>query len=66
MKIIVNGSEISVPTAMSVAKLVEFLELDVRKVAIEINESVVPRAQYSEEVVREGDRVEIVHFIGGG
>ena len=51
---------------MSVLALVSVLGLDTRKVAVERNEEIVPRSRYSETWLASGDRLEIVHFIGGG
>lgn len=51
---------------MSVLALVSALGLDTRKVAVERNEEIVPRSRYSETWLASGDRLEIVHFIGGG
>ena len=52
--------------ASTVAALVDGLGLDVRKVAVERNLHIVPRSQYLATALSEGDRIEIVHFIGGG
>ena len=51
---------------MTVALLVERLGLDARKVAIERNLEIVPRSTYGATVVGDGDRLEIVNFVGGG
>jgi thiamine biosynthesis protein ThiS len=45
---------------------VETLGLDLRKVAVERNLEIVPRSIYAQTLLAEGDRIEIVHFIGGG
>jgi thiamine biosynthesis protein ThiS len=50
----------------SVAALVATLGLDQRKVAIERNLAIVPRSAYASTALADGDRIEIVHFIGGG
>lgn len=50
----------------SVAALVEALQLDGRKLAIERNLEIVPRSAYDTTALCDGDRIEIVHFIGGG
>ena len=52
--------------ALTVAALVERLGLDVRKVAVERNLEIVPRSLYLATSLSDGDRIEIVHFIGGG
>lgn len=51
---------------MSVLALLTRLELDMRKVAVERNEEIVPRSRYAETWLTSGDQLEIVHFIGGG
>jgi thiamine biosynthesis protein ThiS len=50
----------------SVAGLLTSLSLDLRKVAVERNEAIVPRSLYDRTLLAPGDRLEIVHFIGGG
>ena len=61
-----NGEERRVPERLSVAGLLEQIGLDRRKVAVERNEEIVPRSTYAETRLLEGDKLEIVHFIGGG
>ena len=51
---------------LSVRGLLIELGLDMRKVAVERNEEIVPRSHYMETWLASGDRLEIVHFIGGG
>ena len=51
---------------MTVAKLLEHLELADRRVAFELNRRIIRRGAYAEHHVQEGDVVEIVHFVGGG
>ena len=66
MKLWVNGEERAVEAVADVAALVAALGLDSRKVAVERNLEIVPRSTYGATPVAEGDRIEIVHFIGGG
>ncbi len=66
MKLWVNGEERSIEAAPHVAGLVAALGLDGRKVAVERNLQIVPRSTYDSTPIAEGDRIEIVHFIGGG
>jgi len=66
MKLWVNGEERTVEEAVDVAGLVAALGLDGRKVAVERNLQIVPRSTYGSTPVIDGDRIEIVHFIGGG
>lgn len=51
---------------LSVSGLLLTLGLDTRKVAVERNEEIVPRSRYAETWLATGDKLEIVHFIGGG
>ena len=66
ISITVNGEARQFAAALTVAELLESLDLDARKVALERNLEIVPRSLYGETGLDEGDRVEIVHFIGGG
>ena len=62
----VNGQTRRFARGGTVATLVASLGLDMRKVAVERNEAIVPRSRYDETALAAGDRIEIVHFIGGG
>jgi sulfur carrier protein len=62
----VNGEPQEVKEDMSLSELVASLSLKAEQVAIELNQSVVRRAQWESTRLREGDKVEIVHFVGGG
>ena len=66
MKLTVNGEERSFRGIADVAGLLSALELDPRKVAVELNLEIVPRSTYAATRVRDGDRLEIVQFVGGG
>ena len=66
MSIIVNGEERSLSESQTVKQLIETLGLDGRKVAVERNMEIVPKSQYNNILLGDGDRLEIVHFIGGG
>jgi thiamine biosynthesis protein ThiS len=66
MRLVVNGEERSFAGVGHVAALVAALGLDPRKVAVERNLEIVPRSTYAAARLCEGDRIEIVHFIGGG
>jgi sulfur carrier protein len=65
MEIIVNGQPHRL-AGTTVADLLEQLDLAGRRIALEVNEAIVPRSQYSAHRLSAGDRVEIVHAIGGG
>jgi sulfur carrier protein len=62
----VNGEQHSFSERLTVAGLVTALNLDIRKVAVELNREIVPRSTYAQVKLASGDILEIVHFIGGG
>ena len=62
----VNGSSRDVPAETTVTALLAILGLVGGKVAVERNEAIVPRSRHTATVLKPGDRLEIVHFIGGG
>lgn len=66
MRLTVNGDSLEVEGPLSVLGLIERFGLEPRKVAIERNLEIVPRSAYAETQLTEGDRLEIVHFVGGG
>ena len=66
MNLTINGERRGVEGARDVAALVAVLGLDARKVAVELNLEIVPRSAYGRTPLADGDRIEIVHFIGGG
>jgi sulfur carrier protein len=66
MQLTVNGAPREVNDGITVRELVAELGLDRGPVAVERNLEVVPRAEHATAVLREGDVVEIVHFVGGG
>ncbi len=66
MKIFLNGEEKILSRQMTVADLISELELDVKKIAVEKDLEIVNPGQFSELMIDEGSRIEIVHFIGGG
>ncbi len=66
MRLHVNGEPREFDAPISVASLVEKLGLDARKIAIERNLEIVPRSAYGLTALGEGDRLEIVNFVGGG
>ncbi len=66
MQVTINGESRVLDSSLSVADLLASMGLDGRKVAVERNREIVPRATYGDARVQEGDTLEIVHFIGGG
>lgn len=66
MRLLVNGEEKQVQPSTTVKQLLTSLGLADTLVAVERNEEVVPRAQHESTTFNDGDRVEVVHFVGGG
>lgn len=65
-QITVNGEKRPLPAGQTLAELVRELDLQGRRVAVEVNEEIVPRSRYEDHVLNGGDRVEVVAAIGGG
>jgi thiamine biosynthesis protein ThiS len=66
MTIKLNGDPHHLQGPLSVSELLEQLAIDARRVAVELNLAVVKKAAYDASVIKEGDEVEIVNFVGGG
>ncbi|MEM8770616.1 MAG: sulfur carrier protein ThiS [Pseudomonadota bacterium] len=66
MEITLNGEEMEVGPAKTVAGLLADLELEAQKIAVERNLEIVPRSLYEQVTLEDGDRLEIVQFVGGG
>ncbi len=66
MDISLNGKPQRIDDASTIAVLLEALSLHQKRLAVEVNGDVVPRSQHAGWVLNPGDRVEIVHAIGGG
>jgi len=66
MHLFINGEEKEFANTLSLADLVEQLGMKGDRVAVELNREIVPRAQWAGTRLKDGDRLEIVHFVGGG
>ena len=66
MRLTVNGEEKDYPGITTLASLVEHLGLKADRLAIELNHDIVPRTRWSETSLNDGDKLEVVHFVGGG
>ena len=66
MQITLNGKSQAVDDRATIADLLERLVLKPVRVAVEVNEDIVSRDRYADTLIREGDRIEIVTFVGGG
>ncbi|QDV68714.1 sulfur carrier protein ThiS [Rosistilla carotiformis] len=66
IEVTVNGQTQQIEGPMSVAALLEIVEIPGPYLAVELNEDVVPREQHAEQQVAEGDSIEVVTLVGGG
>ncbi|MDJ0807127.1 MAG: sulfur carrier protein ThiS [Gammaproteobacteria bacterium] len=66
MQIYVNGEEKQIPEATDMAALIELMQLTGQRIAVEINEELVPRSTFNDHRLQENDRVEIIQAVGGG
>lgn len=66
MKLQINGQEREFPSPLSLVALVDSLGMKAGRVAVELNRNIVPRERWATTNLTEGDRLEIVHFVGGG
>ena len=66
MNLFLNGEPASAPDAVTVAAFLESLGMPERGVAVERNREIVPKSLYATTHLAEGDRIEIVQFVGGG
>ena len=66
MQIIVNGEQRDVLDRLTAAQLVADMDITGKRIAMEVNLEIVPRSSYAEHIFKNGDKVEIVHAVGGG
>jgi thiamine biosynthesis protein ThiS len=66
MKIRINGEEREIADGLSVARLLEELQMRPGRVVVELNRNIVSREAHGSTKLTEGDALEIVHFVGGG
>ena len=66
ISIMVNGQPREVAESTTVTQLLEQLKIEPVRVVVELNLTILKRAQHVSTVLKEGDRVEVVHFVGGG
>ncbi|WP_100638043.1 sulfur carrier protein ThiS [Marinobacter salexigens] len=66
MQVKVNGEAMVLTKGATVSALLEKMALTGKRLAVEVNEDIVPRSQHVEFTLNDGDRVEVVHAIGGG
>ena len=66
IKIKLNGKFITVQQSLSIKSLVEKHKIPIKMVAIELNKKILEKSNYKKTILKNNDKVEIVHFIGGG
>ena len=66
MKLVINGKEMDLKDGLTVTGLLESLEIDPGRVAVEVNLKIIKRCDRGEHQLNDGDSVEIVNFVGGG
>ena len=66
IKIIVNGKQMTVKLKFSIKNLIDKLKMPITKIAIELNREIINKKNINKFYLKNGDKVEIVHFIGGG
>ena len=66
MRVFINGETKEISGTPSLAELIDQLDLPAARIAIELNRAVVRRSEWNNTVLQDGDRIEIVHFVGGG
>ncbi len=66
LKIFLNGETSEVASGIRLDQLLDFFSLPEQRVAVELNNNVVRRSDWPETVIGEGDKIEVVHFVGGG
>ena len=65
-ELVVNGVKQSVPDGMTVTQLLGTLQVAPERVVVELNLTILKRAELGNTVLKDGDQVEVVHFVGGG
>jgi len=66
VKIIVNGEEISLPEDSNIQDLITLLGYSNKRIAIEINEAIIPKSKHQSHLLESLDRVEVINAVGGG
>jgi sulfur carrier protein len=66
MRLVVNGDPLETADGCSITILLLQLGIGYDRVAVELNSDIVPKGNYEKQLLTDGDRVEIVHFVGGG
>jgi thiamine biosynthesis protein ThiS len=66
MRIVLNGDSVETAGGSTIAALLQKLGISRERVAVELNAAIVPKGDYEKQLLVDGDKIEIVHFVGGG
>ncbi|MCK4908526.1 MAG: sulfur carrier protein ThiS [Planctomycetes bacterium] len=66
MEVILNGEKKEIAENISVKKLLAALGIKTEQVAVELNLTIVPKTEYENKIIKAGDKIEIISFVGGG
>ena len=66
VSVVLNGEKREVPGELTLDRFLEHFELPLQRVAVEVNREVVRRTLWPQTIVKDADRIEVVHFVGGG
>lgn len=66
MKLMINGNATDVKEGLSIEGLLKELDIEQGRVAVEVNMNIIKKVNYQEHLLKDGDSVEIVNFVGGG
>ena len=66
MRVVINGETKDVPEGLNLRSLLEHLSLPHQRIAVEVDQQVIRKADWDQTLVSAGTRIEIVHFVGGG
>ena len=66
MTIIINGDIKEIPNSLNLEDVLSLFSLPSQRVAVELNKTVVPRREWDTTTVTENDKIEVIHFVGGG
>ena len=68
MIVYLNGEKMEIPESATISELIKLVNIKIREVgfAVSVNEEIVPKSKYDSYKLSEGDKVEIVHLVGGG
>lgn len=66
MKVVVNGEKREVAERQNLVELLQKLELPTERIAVELNREVIRKVNWADTEINDGDKIEIIHFVGGG